>query len=211
VRRDCPRRWHNGSAWDAELHFLDCSNFGIAKRACALYSKFVHEEPHIEIPQPEAERTQFGFALGVAAAAVVIVLAAFYLWPGRQSPSRGGAQEVHPPFGPAERAYAAKIQFENFALSRAENFLNQEVTTLAGELINAGDQTLSEIEVTVEFSDQLDQVALRETRLAVTSASPPVTPTERRSFEVSFEHIPTSWNSQLPVVRVSGLRFGPEK
>jgi hypothetical protein len=170
----------------------------------------MHEEPHIEIPEPEPERTQFSFALSVAAAAVVIVLAAFYLWPGRQSPSRGGAQ-VHPPFGPAERAYASKIQFENLALSRAENFLHQEVTTLAGDLINAGDRTLTEIEVTVEFSDRLDQVALRESRLAVTSASPPVTPSERRAFDVSFEHIPTSWNMQLPVVRVSGLRFGAAK
>jgi len=168
----------------------------------------MHEEPHIEIPGPEAERTRFSFGLSVAAAAVVIVLATFYLWPGRQSPSRGGAQDVHPPFGPAERAYVSKIQFENLALSRAENFLHQEVTTLAGDLINAGDQTLSEIEVTVEFSDQLAQVALRESRLAVTSASPPVAPAERRAFEVSFEHIPTSWNRQLPVVRVSGLRFG---
>src|SRR5579859_4011047 len=116
----------------------------------------MHEEPHIEIPEPEAERKEFSFALGVAAAAVVIVLAAFYLWPGRQSPYRAGAQQAHPPFGAEERAYAAKIQFENLALSRAENFLHQEVTTLAGDLINAGDRTLSEVEVTVEFADELN-------------------------------------------------------
>src|SRR6266849_4359875 len=64
----------------------------------------MHEEPHIEIPEPAPERTGFSFALSVAAAAVVIVLAAFYLWPGRQSPSRGGAQEIHPPFSPLRRA-----------------------------------------------------------------------------------------------------------
>jgi hypothetical protein len=52
---------------------------------------------------------------------------------------------------------------------------------------------------------------LRESRLAVNSASPPVAPSERRAFEVSFEHIPTSWNMQLPVVRVSGLRFDSAK
>src|SRR5205807_3819240 len=98
----------------------------------------MHEQPHIEIsPPPPPERGQFSFALFVAAAAVVITLSAFYLWPGRQSPSRG-TQEVHPPFGPAERSYAAKIQFEKLALSRAENFLNQEVTILSGETINAG-------------------------------------------------------------------------
>jgi hypothetical protein len=171
----------------------------------------MHEEPHIEIPEPEAERKRFSFALGVAAAAVVIVLAGFYLWPGRQSPSRGGAQEVHPPFGSTERAYASKIQFENLALSRAENFLHQEVTTLSGELINAGDRGLSEVEVTVEFYDQLDQIALRESHLVVNSINPLVAPLERRTIEVSFEHIPNSWNMQMPVVRVSGLRLSSGK
>src|SRR5258707_5087239 len=97
----------------------------------------MHEEPHIEIPEPAPERTRFSFSLSVAAAAEVIVLAAFYLWPGRQSPSRGGAQQVHPPFGPAERAYASRIPFEYLALTRAHNSLHPEVTAICGAVINA--------------------------------------------------------------------------
>jgi hypothetical protein len=172
----------------------------------------MHEQPQIEIPgEPPASRGPFSFALVVAAAAVVIVLAGFYLWPGRQSPSRGGAQQVHLPFGPEERAYAAKIAIENLALSRAENFLNQEVTTLTGELANSGERSLREIELTVEFDDDMNQIALRESRLALTSASAPLGPGERRTFDVSFERIPASWNMQLPIVRVSGLLFVPSK
>jgi hypothetical protein len=172
----------------------------------------MHEQPQIDIPgeQPPG-RGPFSFALMVAAAAVVIVLAGFYLWPGRQSPSRGGPQLVHPPFGPEERAYAAKIAIENLALSRAENFLNQEVTTLAGDLVNNGRRSLREIELTVEFVDDMNQIALRETRLALTSANPPLGPGERRAFDVSFEHIPTSWNRQQPVVRITGLLFAPPR
>jgi hypothetical protein len=168
----------------------------------------MHEQPQIEIPgdQP-AERGPSRFALMVAAAAVGIVLAGFYLWPGRQSPSRGGAQEVHPPFGAAERMYAPKIKIENVALSRAENFINQEVTILAGELVNTGERTLREVELTVEFYDDMNQVALRESRLALHSGNPPLGPGERRGFEVSFEHIPSQWNRQLPAVRVTGLLF----
>lgn len=172
----------------------------------------MHEQPQIEIPgdQPP-ERGPFSFALMVAAAAVVIVLAGFYLWPGRQSPSRGGTQQAHPPFGPEERAYAAKIAIESVALSRAENFLNQEVTILAGDLVNTGGRSLREIELTVEFDDDMNQIALRETRLALTSAGPPLGPGEHRAFDVSFEHIPTSWNMQLPTVRVTGLLFAPKQ
>src|SRR6266853_1605356 len=161
----------------------------------------MHEQPQIEIPgEPPSARGPFNFALMVAAAAVIIVLAGFYLWPGRQSPSRGGTQQVHPPFGAEERAYATKIAIENLALSRAENFLNQEVTTLAGDIIN-----------TVERDDDMNQIALRESRMALTSASPPLGPGERRAFEVSFEHIPPSWNMQLPIVHVSGLLFAPSR
>jgi hypothetical protein len=172
----------------------------------------MHDQPQIEIPgEQQPDRGPFNFALLVAAAAVIIVLAGFYLWPGRQSPSRGGMQEIHPPFAAAERAYASKIKIENLALSRAANFLNQEVTILTGELVNTGERTLREVELTVEFYDDMNQIALRESRLAVNSGSPPLAPGERRSFEVSFEHIPTSWNMQQPTVRVTGLLFAPPK
>jgi hypothetical protein len=169
----------------------------------------MHEEPQIQISAPPGpERGQFNFAFFVAAAAAVILLAAFYLWPGRQSPSRGNA-EVRLPFGPAERTYAARVQFQNLALRRAENFLKQEVYTLAGEAVNAGDRAIVEMEITAEFVDELGQIALRESRLAVNSASPPLDPGQRRAFDVSFEHIPASWNGQLPAVRVTGLRLAP--
>jgi hypothetical protein len=171
----------------------------------------MREEPQIQVSEPSGpERGQFSFALFVAAAAAVILLAGFYLWPGRQSPSRGNA-DLRLPFGTAERAYASKIQFEDLALSRAENFLKQEVYTLAGEAVNAGDRAIIEMEITVEFVDELGQIALRESRLAVKSTSPPLDPGQRRDFDVSFEHIPTSWNGQLPAVRVTGLRLAPGK
>src|SRR5258707_2250128 len=120
----------------------------------------MHGQPQIEFPgEPQPDRGPFSFALLVAAAGVVIVLAGFYLWPGRQSPSRGGAQQVHPPFGPEERAYAAKIAIEDLALSRAENFLNQEGTTLTGDLGNNGERSLREIELDVESVYHKNQIA----------------------------------------------------
>src|SRR6266404_559998 len=168
----------------------------------------MHDQPQIEIPgEQQPDRGPFNFALLVAAAAVIIVLAGFYLWPGRQSPSRGGMQEIHPPFAAAERAYASKIKIENLALSRATNFLNQEVTILTGELVNTGERALRDVELTVEFYDDMNQIALRESRLTLNSGSPPLGRGERRSVEISFEHIPTQWNMQQPAVHVTGLLF----
>jgi hypothetical protein len=168
----------------------------------------MHEEPQIEIPgQLQPDRGRFNFALILAAAALLIILAALYVWPGRQSPPGAAPQGSHFSFGSAERAYASKILLENIALSRAENFLHQEVTTLSGELVNGGDRTLHGVEVTVEFSDDMNQIALREARSVLVPGAPVVAPGERRVFEVSFEHIPSSWNMQQPLVHVTGLQF----
>jgi hypothetical protein len=164
----------------------------------------MHQQLEMPNPQPP-ERSRFSFALTLAAAAVVIVVAGLYFLPGRQSPSRGTAPEAH--FGSAEQAYAPKLQIENVALSRAENFLHQEVTTLSGELVNTGDRSLRAVELTIEFSDDLHQVVLRETRSVLAPGAASFAPAERRSFEVSFEHIPSPWNMQQPVIRVTCLSF----
>ena len=168
----------------------------------------MHEEPQIEIPDRAApDRGRFNFALILASAAVLIILAALYGWPGRQSPPGAAPQGSHFSFGPAEQAYAQKIQLENIALSRAEHFRHQEVTTLSGEFVNGGGRALHGVEVTIEFFDDMNQIALRETRSALAPGAPPVAPGERGHFEVSFEHISSSWNMQQPLVHVTGLQF----
>jgi hypothetical protein len=168
----------------------------------------MHQEPHIQIPEGAApERGRLNFSLFLSAAAVFIVLAALYGWPGRQSPPGGAPQNTHFPFGAIEQAYAAKIQLENIALSRAENFLNQEVTTLSGDLVNSGNRALRGVELTVEFFDDMNQIVLRETHAVLILGGAPIAPGDRRNFDVSFEHIPSSWNTQQPVVHVSGLQF----
>jgi hypothetical protein len=168
----------------------------------------VHQDPQIELPdrlQPEHGR--FSFALILAAAALLVILAAMYLHPGRQSPPDGAPQNAHFAFGASEREYAAKIQIENVTLSRAENFLHQEVTTLNGEVINDGQRSIRGLELSLEFFDEMNQIALRETRSVVVPGASPLSPGERRPFEVSFEHIPSSWNMQPPILRVTGLLF----
>lgn len=173
------------------------------------------------LKEPEPNRGRFRFAL-VAAIAVVFVLVAALLLPSgmllnpwfhgdRPSSAKrhltaAGAQLL---FGPAEQAYAPQIHIENITMSRAENFLNQEVTTLAGEVVNNGDRSLQGLELTVEFSDELRQTVLRESRSVLDP--PPLPPGGRRDFEISFEHVPTSWNMQQPGISVTALRLTSTK
>ena len=168
----------------------------------------MHEEPQIHVPgSAESEGRGFSFALVLAAAAVVVIVAAIYFSPGRQSPPGAAPQQAHFAFGAAEQAYAASVHIENMALTRAENFIHQEVTTLTADLVNGGPRSLRGVEITITFSDEMNQIALRESRAVVNSPNPVLATGERRQFDIAFEHIPTSWNMQQPIVRVTGLEF----
>ena len=148
----------------------------------------MNEELHIGPPDDSTPpRRSFRFALVAGAVAAFLLVAALLLpsgillnpWfhgdkPGeKRHVSPSGAQLF---FGAAEQAYAPQIHVENIAMSRAENFLNQEVTTLAGEIVNSGDRTLQGVELTVIFSDTLNQVVLREARAVLDVAAPPLAP-----------------------------------
>jgi hypothetical protein len=161
----------------------------------------MHEDPQIEIPDPQPAGGRFNFALILAAAALLVIVAALYFEPGRQSPPDAAPQPQHFAFGPAA------LRLESISLSRAENFLHQEVTTLSGEIVNQGQRSLRGIELTMEFFDEMNQIALREKRSVLAPGSGPLAPGERRAFEVSFEHISSSWNMQQPLVNVTGLQF----
>lgn len=164
----------------------------------------------IDVPdKPKAAAGRSWVAwMGAATIALALVIV---MWPGGERQRAALSLESHLPFGPAEQAYAPELKIENLALSRAENFLNQEVTTLAGQITNGGVAPIANVELTVEFSDELGQVVLRESRAVIPSQAAPFRPGERRAFEVSFEHIPSSWNIQQPAVRVSGIAFTPNK
>jgi hypothetical protein len=160
----------------------------------------------IESPQEPKPGARFPWL----ALVVVVLIAAgglyFYFSAGNeQHPAVSSSAQPHLSFGPPEQAYAPNVRVENLALSKNENFLNQEVTTLSGEVANAGGTGVRDVEITVEFFDELHQIVLRETRALFTSSTGPIAPRERREFEISFEHIPTSWNTEAPTVRVTGL------
>jgi hypothetical protein len=153
--------------------------------------------------QPREEHNRFRIALVAAGALALLVVVFFYLF--SSGPHSGSGREAHLPFGPEEESYAPSVEFQHFSMSRAENFIHQEVTMLSGEVSNAGGRPLAEIELTIEFHDSLHQVVLRETRRLLGAAS--LAPNQQRSFTISFEHIPNDWNRQIPAVRVTGLKF----
>lgn len=143
-------------------------------------------------------------------AAVVVAAGIYFIF--FHAPAPAPTPTVpHLPFGPEEQAYAAKLQFSNFAMSRAENFLHQEVTILSGEAANGGDRALRAVDVTITFQDEMGQIVLREVRSLLPRNGAALEPGKSMHFDVSFDRVPSSWNVQVPSVRVSGLEFAGTK
>jgi hypothetical protein len=149
--------------------------------------------------------------LVVLAVSIVFLLMAFFLWrasSNRVPPAATRSQET---VGPDERAYTSNVGVDHIEISRAENFLHQEVTTISGEISNGGNRSLASVVLTIEFYDDLNQIAQRETRSLFGPPGPPIPPRDHREFELSFEHISTSWNMRQPVIKVTSVQFAASK
>src|SRR5215469_5873418 len=144
---------------------------------------------------------------------VVVATIGISLWALFKTPQNRSVRTVDIPIAmsPEEQAYAQSLRIENIALSRAENFIHQEVTILNADVINDGPRTLQTLMVTVEFFDDMHQVVLRETRGVLGTPAKALGTGQKRSFEISFDRIPSSWNRQAPDLKVSYLQFSPVK
>jgi hypothetical protein len=162
-------------------------------------------------PDPEERKP---LPLNVLLGALVVVAIALSFWFAFKTPGGGSARVGQPnvsvPMSAAEQAYAKNIQIENIALSRAENFIHQEVTILNADAVNGGAQPVSVLIVTIEFFDDLHQVVLRESRTVLGSAAA-LAPGQRRTLTISFDRVPASWNLQQPSVQVTYLQLAAAK
>lgn len=161
-------------------------------------------------PDPEQRKP---LPLNILLGVLVVIAIALSFWFAFKNPAGGSAGGSQPnlsaAMGAAEQAYAKNIQIENIALSRAENFIHQEVTILNADAVNTGSQSVAALVVTVEFFDDLHQVVLRETRSVLGPGA--LASGQRRTLTVSFDRMPASWNLQQPAVRVTYLQFGTVK
>lgn len=162
--------------------------------------------------QPEARK--FSLVTAIFGAIILIAIGAS-LWFLFQPPNPNkvvAVQETVPlHMGPAEQDYSRNIHLEKIEMTREANGLGQEVTTLHGEVSNAGPHPLAEIMLTVQFQDSMNQIALRETRRVVGVRAKPLAVAETRAFEIAFDNIPASWNMQQPSLRIASIQFADTK
>ncbi len=153
---------------------------------------------------PSAERSRLPAAFGAGLVIVTLLIGAAVLLSRYSAP--GGPQVLKPlPMGPSEQAYAPQIHFLEPKMSRAANFLNQEVTFVFGTVENGGNRHIKQIEITLEFHDPFNQVVLRDKQRLFSNYDAPLAAGQRRDFQVGYEHVSAEWNNVYPTIRVTGL------
>jgi hypothetical protein len=156
------------------------------------------------MPTEERSRLPVAFLVGIV---VVTLLVGVAVLVSKYSTPAGSEVEKPLPAGPAEKAYASQIHFLEPKMSRAANFLNQEVTYVFCTVENGGDRKIQQIEITIEFHDPFNQVILRDKQRLFLPTAPPFMPGQQRDVQIPYEHIPAQWNNVYPSIVVTGLAF----
>ena len=150
----------------------------------------------------EPSRLPATFLVGIVL--VLLMVGGAVLWSHYSVPAPN--EEDKPlPVNPEAQAYFPQIHFLEPKMSRAANFLNQEVTYIFGTVENGGDRKVKQIEITLEFHDPFNQVVLRDRQRLFLPSTPPMLPGQQRDFQVPYEHISAEWNNVYPTIRVTGL------
>jgi hypothetical protein len=156
------------------------------------------------MPAEERSTLPVAFLIGIVIVALLVGAVLLY---NKYSGPAGPEVDKPLPVGPEETGYAANIHFLEPKMSRAANFLNQEVTYVFFTVENGGTRKVQQIEVTLEFHDPFNQVVLRDRQRLFLPNAPPFEPGQQRDVQIPYEHIPVQWNMVFPTVTVSGLSF----
>lgn len=156
------------------------------------------------IPAEERSRLPVAFLAGIVVVTLLIGAAVLL---SRYSAPSVDEDEKPLPAGPEEQAYLSQIHLLEPKMSRAANFLNQEVTYIFGTVENGGNRKVKQIEITLEFHDPFNQVVLRDKQRLFLPTTPPMLPGQQRDFQVPYEHISAEWNNVYPTIRVTGVQL----
>ncbi len=146
---------------------------------------------------------------------VAVVVGLLVVFSGRHGPGRQGGGPVAAL--PAD-AYAGSLPISDLAMSESESLSGGKSTFLDGKIRNTGTATVNGITVQVFFRNaegmpphvETLPLFLIRTREPYVDTQPvsaaPLKPGEEREFRLIFETLPANWNTQMPELRIVGVK-----
>ncbi len=164
--------------------------------------------PSFGAPSPSSEESRPPLVpLAIGAGAVLVIVVLFIVF-GRSGSNQSNASAAVDP-------YAANLAIASPTMSTADNFAGQQQTYIEGKITNNGSKNLNNVVLQILFRDSLGQVVQKETQrlqlittrepyidTAPLSPSSPLKPGQTREFRLTFEHVSSDWNTQLPEISV---------
>ena len=106
------------------------------------------------------------------------------------------------------KSYVRNLRLSGVELKATESYMGVTIVEIVGNIQNAGDRPLNQVDVNCVFYDPYGQVVLREKVSIVRSKTGGLKPGELKSFRLPFDTIPPSWNQTLPQVVIANILFG---
>lgn len=115
--------------------------------------------------------------------------------------------QAAPPLTPEAKAYVRNLRLSAVDMKATDTFVSQTLTEIVGNITNAGERTVNNVEVYCSFYDPYGQLVLRERVAIVKPAGGGLKPGGSRSFRLPFDNIPASWNNRLPQLVIAHIDF----
>lgn len=112
--------------------------------------------------------------------------------------------------GPASReakAYLPYLALSGVKLQATENFMQQRVVEVLGNISNNGPRPLESVEVYCLFYGIDGRELYRERQAIVNSKGGPLNPGQSRTFRLAFDALPDGWNQAVPHLVIAGIHF----
>jgi hypothetical protein len=106
------------------------------------------------------------------------------------------------------KTYVRNLRLSGVELKATESYMGGTIVEIVGNIQNAGDRPLNQVDVNCVFYDPYGQVVLREKISIVKQKNGGLKPGELKTFRLPFDTIPQSWNQTLPQVVIANILFG---
>ncbi|MBV8069140.1 MAG: hypothetical protein JO270_04495 [Acidobacteriaceae bacterium] len=134
----------------------------------------------------------------------VLALAAGLVYLHRPAPAPA---DLSGPATPEAKAYLPNLALSNVKIQATENFMQQRVVEVLGDIANNGPRPLQSVEVYCLFYGVDGREVYRERQAIVTSKAGPLQPGQTRAFRLPFDALPESWNQAIPKLVIASIHF----
>jgi hypothetical protein len=139
----------------------------------------------------------------IVGAVVIVVLIAGGIYLSRPVPQSGGNVEA----SPEAKAYVPNLQLSDVNMKASENFMQQQVVEITGNITNNGPRPLAAIELFCLFRAVDGREIYREKVPIVRAGTTSLGPGQTRAFRLPFDSLPEGWNQAMPAMFIARIVF----